>query len=70
MISNTGTLAKNVRDTLRKKILTFCRRKPRTVREVSDEFSISGISAGAFLSNLILKKDLKYNSEKKKYGKY
>ena len=51
-ISKVRSFTEKERDELRAKILRFCS-KPRTQQEVAKKFGISGISASAFLSNLI-----------------
>ena len=66
MYRNTGPLTHKQRAALRPKILSFCLRKPRTHREVSDKFQISGISAAAFLTSM---RELEYDPKTKKYGK-
>ena len=56
-VRDFGPLTKKERDALKIKIANFCREKPRTYKEVSRKFNISGISAAALLKDDIFNCD-------------
>ena len=53
----------STRDKMRQKIIQFCE-KPRTHREVAENFGVSGISAAAFLSGLRMNDICIWNPER------
>lgn len=63
---NSGPLSSKRRQEIRKQLTRFLR-KPKTRDQVADKFSISGISAGAFLKFLMWNQGCQFDPETKTY---
>jgi len=64
-VRSSGPLTKKERDALKIKIANFCE-KPRTYKEVSSKFRISGISAAGLLKDYMM---FDYDRETKTFQK-